>query len=264
MSDFVPPPAAALWSQLGDGLAWAQVWLRPTPDGAELRHVADRDRATSELEPVALAGLRALAQFTAAGAFRPLKAAPNLRAGWRCGAGGAAELGDALDRLYPGALADWHAARQPEPPVTSFRDFVGRQTGMYRNARLLDDATAAQAIRAGCAAAFCLKRRLWTVTGLEPDPAPAKSVIPCLEPCAVMLEFARRAYRIQQGPAHTVTLHEDELATLHAALEIAVHHPPGDVREGNTAAPANPRRVQLLREKLAGLHPAGAAAPEAE
>ena len=120
---------------------------------------------------------------------------PNLRAGWLCRAASDAELEAALDQLYPGAIADWFAAHQPLPPVTHYRDFTARQSGMYRITTMLADAQAAQVTRVCCDARHCLKRRLWTAPGLAPDAADAKSLIPCLEPCAVMLEFARKAVR---------------------------------------------------------------------
>ena len=100
-----------------------------------------------------------------------------------------------MNQLYPGALADWFAARQSEPPVTHYREFAGRQTGMYQVTAKLEDARVGEVIAATCAPAACLKRRLWTVAEMTSDPAEAKSRIPCLEPCALFLDAARRAAR---------------------------------------------------------------------
>ena len=86
--------------------------------------------------------IRPLAQFSSSGAFRPLKSAPNLPAGWRVAARDERALGAALHHLYPGAVADWFAAQTAPPPVTSYRQFTSRQTGMYRITTQLDDATA--------------------------------------------------------------------------------------------------------------------------
>jgi hypothetical protein len=97
--------------------------------------------------------------------------------------------------LYPGAVADWFATQAAQPPVTSYREFTSRQTGMYRITTHLDDAAVAAVIHACCHKDFCLKRRLWTVEGAAPDAADAKSLIPCLEPCAILLEAARKAAR---------------------------------------------------------------------
>jgi hypothetical protein len=103
-------------------------------------------------------------------------------------------------------------------------------------------------IRAGCDARFCLKRRLWTVAGLPPDAAEAKSLIPCLEPCAVLMEFARKAVRIEQEEKLQLQFAPTDLATLQAALEttlIKLGEGAGDAGES-----INPRQLQLTLEKL--------------
>ncbi len=247
------PALTGFCAQLSPELVLAQVRVRRHAAGFELRHMSDRTAAPESLRTVVVAELRALANHTAAGEFRPIKAAPNLRAGWRCVVAGEAELEAALNQLYPGAVADWFAAQQPVPPVTHYRDFTARQSGMYRITTMLTDAQAGQVIRACCDARFCLKRRLWTVDGLTPDAADTKSLIPCLEPCAVLLEFARKAVRTEQEenkPA--VTLAPAEVASLVTALETVLAQPSVGRREADFSAADNPRRLQLLREKLQG------------
>ena len=59
-------------------------------------------------------------------------------------------------------------------------------------------AQVAEVIGSVCDMGHCLKRRLWTVTGMPVDAAAAKSIIPCLEPCAVLMESARKALRTSQ------------------------------------------------------------------
>lgn len=250
------PALAAFCAALGSELGLAQVRVRRLSSGFELRHASDQSAAVESLRQVPINELRALANHTATGEFRPIKAAPNLRAGWLCRVASEAELELALDQLYPGAIADWFAAQQAAPPVTHYREFTKRQTGMYRITTMLTDPQAAQVIRACCDVRFCLKRRLWTVDGLAPDAATAKSLIPCLEPCAVMLEFARKAVRIEQEEEKpTLTLAPSEVASLLAALDAALAHPPAGQREADFAAADNPRRLQLLREKLQGFAP---------
>ncbi|HZQ48337.1 MAG TPA: DR2241 family protein, partial [Verrucomicrobiae bacterium] len=154
-------------AHIGSELALAQVLIRRSGSGYELRHVEDRDAAAESLRVIKGNEARGLAQYTAKGVFRPLKSAPTLQRGWRMLPAGDAELEAALSQLYPGALADWHAARTANPPVTSFREFTNRQSGMYRIAAKLSDAQAAQVIRITCDKKSCLKRRLWSVAGLE-------------------------------------------------------------------------------------------------
>ncbi len=252
----INPALAAFCALPAPELVLAQVLVRRTASGFELRHLSDRETPPNRLQPTACAGLRALANATVAGAFRPIKAAPNLRSGWLCHVASDTELETALNQLYPGAIADWFAAQQPVPPVTHYRAFTARQTGMYRITTMLTDAPAAQVIRACCDARFCLKRRLWTVDGLAPDTPEAKSLIPCLEPCAVMLEFARKAVRLEQEENKPVlTLAPSEVASLLTALDYSLAHPPADQREADLSAADNPRRLQLLRERLQGFAP---------
>ena len=226
----------------------AQVLIRRTAEGFALCHIADRDG--SALRTLSVEQLRALADFTEQKQYRPLKSAPTLARSWSCVVRDLAELDDALRHLYPGAVADWFAAQQPVPPVTHYREFTARQTGMYRTTTMLTDAQVAQVARAGCHARFCLKRRLWTVEGLPVDAARGKSLIPCLEPCAVLLEFARASARLEQREKQSVPLAEGEIAALTAALQTALESSAALSREGDFSAPDNARRWQWLLEKL--------------
>ena len=121
---------------------------------------------------------------------------------------------------------------------------------MYRVTTMLSDAQAAQVTRACCHPGFCLKQRLWTVNGLAQDGVEEKSLIPCLEPCAVLLEFARKSMRIEQEEKMKLEVSPGEAATLVAALKTALAYPDSDAREADFNAPGNPRRLRLLLEKL--------------
>lgn len=198
MSGIENPALKKFIAQLGESLVLAQVLIRRQSSGYELRHVEDRDVAAESLNLLKLADVRALAQYTAEKEFRPLKSAPNLQRGWRIVVADDDALEVVLSRLYPGALADWFAAQQSPPSVTNYREYVTRQSGMYRITAMLTDAQAAQVAQSVCDAKNCLKRRLWTVPDLQPDAPTEKSLIPCLEPCAVLMEAARMAFRAQQ------------------------------------------------------------------
>jgi hypothetical protein len=256
------PALSAFVARIGDELQFAQVLIRRSPTGFELRHAADRKCEATSLREITLKDVRPLAQFTVAGAFRPLKSAPNLQTGWRLFVKSDMELDSALHQLYPGAVADWFAAHSPHPPVTHYREFTARQTGMYRITTLLTDAQAAGVARACCHPGFCLKRRLWTVDGFAPDTG--KSLIPCLEPCALLLEFARKATRMEQEAKVKLELSPDEIATLSAALRTALEHPDPAAREADFSSPANPRRLRLLLDKLPAAAQSKAASGEEE
>ena len=243
MVSAIPNPALdAFVARIAPELVLGEVLVRSMADGFELTHVQERDAAS--LRTVALGELRDLAQSTAAKQFRPLKSAPTLQRGWRFLARNSSELDGALQCLYPGAVADWFAAQRPDPPVTHYRDFTARQTGIYRVTTMLSDEQVAAVAHACCHQRFCLKQRLWTVKGLAADMATEKSLIPCLEPCAVLLEFARAAARLEQQEKRVGSWASG------AALEQIVARPRSDLRETDFAAPDNPRRAQLLLEKL--------------
>ena len=245
------PALDAFVQQLSEELCFAQVLIRREGAGFELRHIADRNSATDELKAVSASALRELAQFAVSGQFRPLKSAPNLRAGWRAPLANEQELEGALNALYPGGIADWYAVQQQTlPPTTNYREFTSRQTGMYRITTMLTDAQAADMIRAGCHRRFCLKQRLWAVPGLGPDSQEEKSRLPCLEPCPVLLEFARKATRIEQEEKQEAPLAPSDIAAMVQALEAAIEKPNPTLREADFNSPENPRRQQLALEKL--------------
>jgi hypothetical protein len=250
----LPNPALhAFLAEIPPEKVFGQVLISPMSNGFELRHV--QDRGVPGLRRMSVEELRALAQATASGAFRPLKSAPNLQRGWVVEASSAADLGRALDHLYPGALPDWFAARAEQPPVTHYREFTARQTGMYRITQMLSDAQAAEMIGTCCAARFCLKRRLWSVASLDPDVPQAKSDIPCLEPCAMLLEFARKAVRIEHSGAIPVQMTLEDLEMLRESLAWLLDHPPDNLREADFGAPLNARRLHLTLAKLDAMSP---------
>jgi hypothetical protein len=203
-------------------LVLGQVRICRMEGGFELRHIDDWVLPADQLKTSAAEEGREIAQFTEAGAFRPLKSAPTLRRGWRIVAGSDEELGTAIDRLYPGAIADLYATLQQPAPVTDYRQFTARQTGMYRITNFLDDSNAAAVVEKWCAREFCLKRRFWDVAGHAPEDPGRKSVIPCLEPCAILLEYARKVVRAMQqenAPAAAVVSKLDSSSTPESEAE---------------------------------------------
>jgi hypothetical protein len=252
MSQIDNPGLAAFVAQIHPELILAQVRILRLPQGFELRHVADLARATSDLRLLQIPELRAWAQTSAQGTFRPLKSAPTLRPGWYSRASGPEDLDLALNRLYPGAVADWHAARSRPVPVTHYREFTARQTGMYRLTQQLDDNQAARVARVVCHRRFCLKHRLWLVGDLAPEPASDsdKSIIPCLEPCPVLLEFAKKAAGWGQEEAVTLHLSSGEIASFRHLLQAALDSPlNSDLREADFDEPINPRRLQWILDQ---------------
>jgi hypothetical protein len=244
MNTFQNPALKNFLASFQFELVFAQVLICRVGNEFELRHVDDRKSDSENLRPARENELREIAQFAANGSFRPLKSAPNLQTGWRFSTRDQAQLEFALNTLYPGAIADWFAEKFSKATPTNYREFTNRQTGMYRITAMLNDVQAAAMIRACCHKNFCLKQRLWSVDGLETDSLAEKSLIPCLEPCAILLEFARKAMRLEQQAERAAELHSAENLSTEQNPE-----PQGEIREADFENPQNPRRLQLLREK---------------
>lgn len=259
------PALSRLLDELSDRLVVAQLCIeRQPPQGFALRHVADTPENAEKLNEVAAGALRELAQKNAEGLFRPLSASPDLPRGWRCLVRTAEDLEQALESIYPGFLADWHAVQAGAATPTDYFTFTQRQSGMYRLTAKATPEQAGEIVQTCCAARFCLKQRLWTVPGLAPDREEDKSLIPCLEPCALLLEFARKRMRISQEAPVPVTLAPTEIRGLLAALETALNHPDPQLRVADFNAPANRRHLEWLRRKLAAvLSSSSVAAPPA-
>jgi hypothetical protein len=179
-------------------IVWAEVLVERSEQFFLLRHTADREFSPDRLRNITVAEVRDLANFTENREFRPLKSAPTLRRGWILTCRSPAELWRVLQDLYPGSIPDWFATQNASPPVTHYREFTNRQSGMYRITQMLSNEEVAEVIHSTCSAQSCLKRRLWTIEGFEIDSSESKSLIPCLEPCAILLENARKAMRAAQ------------------------------------------------------------------
>lgn len=189
--------------------------LPPDDGGHELRHRADADCAPEGLEshrdPEDAA---ALALYDDAGAYRPLKTAPNLRRGWRLVVPDARALRLALGLFYPARMGAFQLWQEGKLPVTPLRDTLNRQTGMYRVTGKISDAQADALVGRFCRSdGGCLRTILWrrdaagTVpsTQLPPekfDPAhdqsggvvpPGADFIPllCQEACNLLVAEAR-------------------------------------------------------------------------
>jgi hypothetical protein len=180
-----------------------QVLIAPEPGGVkrfELRHVDDRHAETDSLRPVDdWIGLRELIRVNAAGEFRPLKAAPDLRSGWRMTGLDFDNLRLALDYFYPGAVADWICWRNGNLPVTSYAETAKRQSGRYHIARSLGEGDLEKLTQTVCERG-CLKRRLWTAIPNSDAVEGSSSEIPllCAEACNYFVGKAREKIK---GPA---------------------------------------------------------------
>lgn len=168
-----------------------------------LRHVDDRgvDGLTVYTRP---SDALELAKYDPAGAYRPLKTAPNLSRGWELRLAGVDELRQALDFLYPAAVGTWLAFLRREVRPVPLRETLNRQTGMYRLTQLMNDEQADELNRTACnSGTGCLRRVMWPLDVGRDAPlteaadavraAEGTAEIPilCVEACNLLVAAAR-------------------------------------------------------------------------
>ena len=143
-----------------------------------------------------------IALYDDAGAYRPLKTAPNMKHGWGLRVVSLADLHLALDLLYPAALANWRALLRNEKIATPLRDTVNRQTGMYRVTGLITNEEAQGIVDTLCRPG-CLRCIQWPIpSDAVPPVVPVKEKeIPllCIDACSLLIAEARRVVKSRLG-----------------------------------------------------------------
>ena len=185
----------------GGSFTIGQVHVRQEGKAFALCHIDDIHQAEVTVLEGAEAA-REVAKLDAAGEFRPLKSAPNLKRGWALRVFGFEELRLALDHLYPAAVG---LAIQEERGLLDsvpLRQNLGRQTGMYRFTNTITDDQAVGMIAKGCdTSSQCLRRITWGLTWGQPlyGEATAKLAasggdVPllCVEVCPLLVGQARK------------------------------------------------------------------------
>ena len=167
-----------------------QIAIREMPDGWELRHADDFARGDIARHDGAGAA-RHLANLDDAGAYRPLKTAPNLRHGWRLVLRDVGEVRRALDYFYPAMTGVWLSHLRGELRPVEFRETLGRQTGMYRVTQKITDEQARGMVDSFCAG--CLKCRVWDGQTVR-DSAEAIPLV-CQEMCNLLVAEARKVVK---------------------------------------------------------------------
>lgn len=103
-----------------------------------------------------------IAKYDAAGNYRPLKTAPNLRHGWRLELQTLGDLRRALDYFYPGRLAMFAAWKNDKLQTIPLRQTLDRQSGMYRVAAKISDSEINDVVGDFCRSdGGCLRTILW-------------------------------------------------------------------------------------------------------
>jgi hypothetical protein len=182
----------------GAGRTLLQAWMRRTGDGLyELRHEADRYVAPGELARLdGPAALLEVARTAASGAYRPLRAAPDLRRGWWLESASGGDLWEALSALYPADVVRWHQLREGALPVVPFPATAARQSGLYAGVGELRGEALGRAVGECCGG--CLRTPLWAPVA-SPPPRGAE-LVPCHEACSLFVSLAREALEEASAP----------------------------------------------------------------
>jgi len=144
------------------------------------------------------ADARKIAQYDAAGKFRPLHSAPGMARGWRLDLASISEVILALDFIHPAALGMARALENGTLQSTPLRELLARQTGMYRFTNTITDEHAHAMVADVCAASKCQRRVLWPLREGEPFAEASKpcadNAIPllCIESCPFIVSAARK------------------------------------------------------------------------
>jgi sirohydrochlorin cobaltochelatase len=150
-----------------EAFTFGQVLIRPLGDGRfVLSHRDDAD-ATQGLQKFSDPDdALEISRIDDAGHYRPLKTAPNLRRGWQLELADSGQLKLALDHFYPGRFAIIVARAKDRLYITSLRDTLGRQTGMYRIAANISDEQLDELVGDFCRSdGGCLRTILWKRDG---------------------------------------------------------------------------------------------------
>ena len=134
-----------------------------------IRHWQDQQERKLTVKTEAIAALD-IVRYDEQGNYRPLKGAPNLRAGWELRLDSIAEVRQAIDYFYPGAFATWLAYNRSEVTPVDLRQTLTRQTGMYRVTQKLSGSQAEELAGRFChSRSGCLRTILWTIDGKVPQ-----------------------------------------------------------------------------------------------
>jgi len=137
-----------------------QLEIVSSEEGFVLCHRDDVGR--TDLRNYEIDDAREVAKFDDAGSYRPLKTAPNLRHGWKISARELLHVEKAIDAIYPGRIAVLHAFKSSQLTMTSLRETLHRQSGMYRVAAKISDEQIDGLVGNFCRSdGGCLRTILW-------------------------------------------------------------------------------------------------------
>ena len=156
-------------------------------DGAVVRGPAPGGE-TVAADPDAV---RELVSQDSAGRYRPLAGALSLPPRWRVQCQTRSELVTIVDAVYPLAPAHIEQWREGSLRIVSLADVLSRQTARYAVSNDLRPAGRTAAAESLCGR--CVKQPVWSHPSDAPPADAPVQVIPCPEPCSVLVSLCREA-----------------------------------------------------------------------
>ena len=177
-----------------DTFAFGELTIEPIGTGWTIRGPVSS--AQSQAIDASAGGLRQWIRFDASGRYRPLTGARSLAADRSAEARDDAALVAALETIYP--LSTRHITQAAEGTLQprSLDSVLARQSGRYETAAGLSEAGRHAAVDV-----LCVRTPVWEGAAL---PAHTCSIIPCPEPCSVMVSFCREVASWEEVPPRPV------------------------------------------------------------
>lgn len=228
--------------------------LRVTEDaGGPVLHGPRRRGAEIEITPDE-AALREHVRFDQHGRYRPLSGARSLRGGWRVACGPEFAVEDAIEVVYPLALAHRRLFEAGILELVTLGTVLQRQGGRYEVAGGLPAEAGERASDVLCAG--CVRTPAWRGEAVAP------AGIPCPEPCSVLVSLCREAALWESSPPAP--------AAVDATVAFAAFDAPGNEVREEYPQPALPKRQPRtlsamdnasVREAARALFPGGVNSP---
>jgi hypothetical protein len=241
------------WGELVVSVALAEDGYRRY----DVQHEEDADVPVGSLTEYLDPGdAREIATFDERDRYRPLKAAPTLRSGWVFPALTHGEVLTVVDYLYPATIANWYRAQTNSLDVDHWERAMARQSGIYGVIETWNRGDGHEHVEwvanACCDDSQCLKRREWEYDAdTELDADPGDGVMPCREPCSVVVSAARRWTKLEGESSQTYEfeLTPSEKEQLEAIVDAVADGTTEQIRDADVNDPANQLRARFLREK---------------
>lgn len=183
-----------LHGNISKKLLWGELVISGTGRNAfEIRHADTESAAAASLRKYDVKDTWKIAKLNSHGEYRALKCRPDLQSGWIVRQVSASELIQTVDHFYPATIDNWYRIQNGQLTLTQFHQLANRQSGVYRKIREITQDELQILVERCCQEKACLKSNLWFKP--ERDKTTGADGLLCSEPCAVLMEEARKMAR---------------------------------------------------------------------